>query len=95
MSAQILACRLGSEKQLGSSASAQEGGKKETALYVTVVMGNLYRIEKKKVPIGRVNKLRANVSIADTPSLKSNNPEETKSTTLKGASSSDYHVAGL
>ena len=81
---------------MGSSASAKEGGKKETALYVTVVMGNLYRIEKKKVPIGRVNKLRANVSIADTPTLKSNNnPEETKSTTLKGASSSDYHVAGL
>lgn len=53
-------------------------------------MGNLYRIEKKKVHIGKVNKLKQSVSIADTPIA--NNPEEE---TKRGGAAADYHVAGL
>lgn len=81
-----MACKLGSEK--GGSE-----GKKEPGLFLTVVIGNLYKIEKKKVPIGRVNKLKKTVSIADTSASSQQNPEEEE---RKGvAASADYHVAGL
>ncbi len=61
---------------------------------MTVVIGNLYKIEKKKVSIGRVNKLKAHVSIADTQASKSSlNPEEEEE--RKNGGPANYHVAGL
>ena len=59
---------------------------------MTVVIGNLYKIEKKKVPIGRINKLKARVSIADTQATNNPEVEESKN---GGASANNYHVAGL
>ena len=52
---QILACKL----------SVDNGAKKENLLSATIVFGNLYKIEKRKVPIGTLNKLKGRVSVAD------------------------------
>ncbi len=64
---------------------------------MTVVIGNLYKIEKKKVPIGRVNKLKARVSIADTEALTKSkqNPEDAAEESKNGGAGQNYHVAGL
>lgn len=48
---QILACKLGADKS----------GKKQDTVSVTLVFGNLYKIEKKKVVIGTLGKLKTQV----------------------------------
>jgi len=57
---------------------------------VTLIYGNLYKIEKKRITIGAVGKLKASVSVAEDALITSGkkNPEEE----TKGG---DYHVARL
>jgi len=74
---QILACKIESE-HIG----------KAVQVFATIIFGNLYRIEKKRVPLGKVGKMMKNVTVADTPITSSNNEE------TKGAAA-DYHVAGI
>ena len=57
-------------------------------VYATVIFGNLYCIEKKRIMLGKAGKLIKNVSIVDTP-IPSDSREETK------GAAADYNVAGI
>ena len=57
-------------------------------MFATIIYGNLYKIEKKRVPLGKVGKLMKTVTVVDTP-ITSDGREETK------GAAADYHVAGI
>ena len=60
---QILACHVSSD--------ASSSGKKEN-VFATVVYGNLYKIEKKRVALGQTGKLMKTATIIDTPITSDN-----------------------
>ena len=57
---QILAVKPSVEKN--KQANASEG---QSQVSVTLVYGNLYRIQKKKIALGTLNKLKSQVSVAE------------------------------
>ena len=57
-------------------------------VFATIIFGNLYRIERKRVALGKASKLMKTVAVLDTP-ITSDGREETK------GAAADYHVAGI
>lgn len=75
--AQILAYRLNVDAGAGNQ------------VFLTVVYGNLYRIDKKKLAIGKIGSLTKNVTVVDQSITSGDGAMEER----KGGQ--DYHVAGL
>jgi len=58
-------------------------------VFATLVYGNLYRIEKKKLSIGKLSSLTRSVIVAEASALTSGSKEESK------GGAADYHVASI
>ena len=52
--------------------SSDQSGKKDAQIYMTLVTGNLYKIEKKKVTIGTLKNLKPQVNISAEQTTVSN-----------------------